>query len=104
MLGIHAVVSRRVRDIGEPIAPDEAVTAEEAIRAYTIAGARAMHREHEVGSLEVGKRADMVVLSNDPSAVEPRYIREIVVEQTYVDGKRLFDRYGRQEAGAAAGA
>lgn len=104
VLGIHSIVSRRVRDASEPIAPEEAVTAEEAIRAYTIAGARAMHREDEVGSLEVGKRADMIVLSNDPTAVEPRYIREIVVEQTYVDGKRLFDRYGRQVAGAAAGA
>lgn len=104
MLGIHSIVSRYVRDLGEPVGPEEAVTAEEAIRAYTIAGARAMHREGEVGSLEVGKRADLLVLSNDPTAVEPRYIREIVVEQTYVDGKRLFDRYGRQMAGAAAGA
>ena len=104
ILGIHSIVSRHARDMGDPLAPEEAVTAEEAIRAYTISGARAMHREAEVGSLEVGKRADLVVLSNDPTAVEPFYIREIVVEQTYVDGKRLFDRYGRQMAGAAAGA
>ena len=61
------------------------------LRLYTMGGARAMFREHEVGSLDVGKRADMVVLSHDPTAVDPAYIREIVVQQTYVDGERLYE-------------
>ena len=55
-----------------------------------------MHRETEAGSIEVGKRADLAVLSHDPTSVEPAYIREIDVEQTFVDGRRLYDFYGRQ--------
>ena len=62
----------------------------EALRAYTNGSAYAIHREAEVGSLEVGKRADMVVLSHDPTAVDPAYIREIAVQQTYIDGRLLY--------------
>jgi predicted amidohydrolase YtcJ len=38
----------------------------------------------------------MVVLSHDPAAVDPGQIREIVVEQTYVDGERVYDLFGRR--------
>ena len=94
--GIYSLVSRRSRDSADSIAPEEALTAEEAIGLYTLGGARAMHREMEAGSIEVGKRADLAVLSHDPTSVEPAYIREIDVEQTFVDGRRLYDFYGRQ--------
>ncbi|MSQ29868.1 MAG: amidohydrolase [Dehalococcoidia bacterium] len=96
MLGISSLVSRQTRGSLEPIAGVEAVSAAEAISLYTIAGARAMHREGEVGTIEVGKRADLVVLSHDPTAVDPTFMREIVVEQTFVDGRRLYDLYGRE--------
>jgi hypothetical protein len=43
-------------------------------------------------SLERGKRADMVVLSHDPTAVDAAFIREIAVEQTYVEGQLLYQR------------
>ena len=44
-------------------------------------------------SIEVGKRADkMVVLSHDPTSVDPNFIRDIAVEQTYVDGDVVFER------------
>ena len=46
-----------------------------------------MFRDHEVGSIEVGKRADLVVLSHDPTLVDPAYIQEMVVQQTYIDGE-----------------
>ena len=49
-----------------------------------------MFRDDEVGSIEVGKRADLVVLSHDPSLVAPESVREIVVQQTYVDGELLY--------------
>ncbi len=62
----------------------------EALRTYTMGSATAMFRDHEVGSIEVGKRADLVVLSNDPTLVDPDFIREIRVQQTYVDGDLLF--------------
>ncbi len=86
LLGLHSAVSRRSRD-GQVVAPEQAISAREGLRTYTINSAAAMFRDHEVGSIEVGKRADLVVLSHDPSLVTPEYIREIVVQQTYVDGK-----------------
>ena len=44
-----------------------------------------------MGSLEVGKRADMVVLSHDPTGSHPDHIRDISVEQTYVDGALAYE-------------
>ncbi len=44
------------------------------------------------GSLERSKRADMVVLSHDPTAVDPVFIRDIVVEQTYIEGQLCYQR------------
>ena len=85
LLGLFSLVSRRARD-GHVIAADQAITPLEALRTYTLNSATAMFREHEVGSIEVGKRADLVVLSHDPTLVDPTFIREISVQQTYVDG------------------
>ena len=92
LTGIYAVVTRKTR-LGEgPIVPDEAVTPLEALKMYTLNAAYAMNREHEVGSIETGKRADLAVLSHDPTSVDPDFIREICVEQTYVDGELLHNR------------
>lgn len=79
ILGLHSMVGRTDRDSGREIAPQEAVSPMDALAAYTRGSAFAVHRDAEVGSLEVGKRADMVVLSHDPTAVEPDYIRDISV-------------------------
>jgi predicted amidohydrolase YtcJ len=89
LLGLHAMVTRRTRREGPPAGPEQAVTPLDGLRMYTINAAYAMSRDHEVGSLEAGKRADMVVLSNDPTSVDPVFIRDIVVEQTYVDGQLM---------------
>ena len=64
----------------------------EGLRMYTINAAYAMSREAEVGSLEKGKRADLAVLSHDPSAVDADFIRDIHVDQTYVDGRLVWER------------
>lgn len=71
---------------GGTIDPEEAVTAREALRAYTINPAHASGRGDEEGSLEVGKRANLLVLDRDPLAIAADEIRSLVVEQTYVDG------------------
>ena len=73
--------------LGGTIDPEEAVTAREALRAYTINPAEASGRGGEEGSLEVGKRANLLVLDRDPLEVPAEAIRGLVVEQTYVDGK-----------------
>ncbi|MCH8108872.1 MAG: amidohydrolase [Chloroflexi bacterium] len=92
LLGLYSMVTRRTRQAAEPVVPEEGVTPLEGLRMYTANAAYAMSRESEVGSLEVGKRADMVVLSHDPTAVDSDFIRDISVEQTYVDGQLLYER------------
>jgi predicted amidohydrolase YtcJ len=91
LTGIAALANRRLQKDGSQLSPEQAIPAEEVLRQYTNGSAYATNRDHEVGSLEVGKRADMVVLSHDPTAVDPDYIREIQVQQTYVDGELLFE-------------
>jgi len=92
LLGLYSMVTRRTWEGEGPVSPEEAVTPMEGLRMYTLSAAYAMSRENEVGSIERGKRADMVVLSHDPTAVDPNFIREIAVEQTYVDGQLLYQR------------
>ena len=93
LIGIRAAVNRVARRTGEPVAPEEAVTPMEALRMYTLNSAVALRRESEVGSIEVGKRADLVVLSHDPTQANPDFIADIAVERTYVDGECLYHRY-----------
>ena len=92
MLGLYAIVTRRVRDGDETVVPEEAVTPLQGLRMYTIGSAYAMNREGEVGSLESGKRADIAVLSHDPTAVDAEFLRDVVVERTYVDGQLVYER------------
>ncbi len=92
LLGLYAMVTRQTQSGGPPAVPEEAVTPLDGLRMYTINAAYAMGRDSEVGSLEPGKRADMVVLSHDPTAVDAAFIRDITVEQTYVDGQCLYQR------------
>jgi predicted amidohydrolase YtcJ len=73
---------------GQVIGPEEGITVEEALRAYTVAGAYACHWEDSAGSLTPGKRADLVVLGDDPRLVDPSRIGDIEVAATYVDGHR----------------
>lgn len=73
--------------LGGTVDPEEAVTAREALRAYTINPAHASGRGAEEGSLEPGKRANLLVLDRDPLAVPADELRELTVEQTYVDGQ-----------------
>ncbi|MER5383170.1 amidohydrolase [Streptomyces sp. NPDC002688] len=72
---------------GRAIGPDEAITVEEALRAYTVGGAFACHWEDSVGSLAPGKCADLAVLADDPRAVETSRIGDIDVVATFVGGR-----------------
>ncbi|WP_327673858.1 amidohydrolase [Kitasatospora sp. NBC_00458] len=77
----------RASGSGRAVGPAEAVTVEEALHAYTVAGAYACRWEESVGSLTPGKRADLVVLGDDPRRVEPSRIGGIDVVATFVDGR-----------------
>jgi predicted amidohydrolase YtcJ len=68
------------------LGPEEAITAEEALRLWTHDAAYSMHWEDELGSIEPGKRADLAVLDRDIVTCDPADIRETNVELTMVDG------------------
>ncbi len=80
--------SRRTRH-GDQIAPEQAVSVEAAIRAVTIDAAWQLQMEREVGSIEVGKRADFVVLDANPLDRAPEDLEHIDVQATYLAGRRV---------------
>ncbi|MFD7412778.1 amidohydrolase [Kitasatospora purpeofusca] len=80
---------------GRPVGPAEAITVDEALHAFTAAAARACHWEHSAGSLTPGKRADLVVLADDPRRVDPSRIAGIGIVATFVDGRRATPAHGR---------
>lgn len=92
-LGLYSAVTRADAD-GKPAGgwmPQEKLTAFEALRGFTLDAAYAGFAEGEVGSLEAGKRADFVVLAEDPLAVPDAALRTLSVRATYVDGKPVYE-------------
>ncbi len=71
--------------------PTERVTVAEAIRAYTLGGAWAMHRDQEEGSIEPGKLANLAILSQNIFEVDPHEIAETRVVLTMVGGRIVHD-------------
>ena len=90
LLAIDSAVTRIGGDGTTVYGPEERVTLEQAIRSHTMETAYMNFNDQDQGSLEVGKWADMVVLSNDIFAVPPDQIRNISVEQTIVAGEVLY--------------
>jgi len=92
--GIYAAVTRRTLDGKNPDGwvPEQKITVEEALKAYTINAAYASFEEDIKGTLEPGKLADFVVLDRDITAVDPVEIWDMKVQQTWVGGKKVFDR------------
>ncbi|OYX47518.1 MAG: metal-dependent hydrolase [Sphingomonadales bacterium 32-64-22] len=92
MAGLATAISRQDA-AGEPAGgwmPQQRVTREQALAAYTAAGAFAGYAEGRFGSLQVGERADFVVLENDPLLTSPEELRNTRVLQTWVAGRRVF--------------
>jgi predicted amidohydrolase YtcJ len=71
---------------GQVLHGEEVVPLADMLAAYTVNAARALRMEAKVGSIEVGKRADLVVLAADPTQVPPLEIGAIAVLQTIFDG------------------
>ena len=94
LLSIHLAVNRE---------GPEAISPLEALRCYTRGSAFAEFMEDRKGALLPGMFADLAVLSEDPTAVPPERIRDIKVAQTWVGGRKVYDRES-EEAKKVAGA
>ncbi len=92
LLGIYAAVTRRTIDGANPNGwfPEQRITVEEAIEAYTINNAYAAFEEHEKGSITPGKLADFVVLSDDIFSIDPIRIENVHIVMTVLGGKIVY--------------
>jgi predicted amidohydrolase YtcJ len=88
---IHTAVNRISRS-GRSIGAEERVTPLAALEAVTIDAARQYGEQDRKGSIEVGKQADLVILSANPLTVEPAAIETIRVEETIKDGATVWRR------------
>ena len=89
LIQIEAAVTRRRpgRPDDRPMGAHEQVSVADALRAYTVNGAKALRLEHVTGSIEVGKRADLVQLGRSPYEVPHHEIHAIPVVRTMLGGR-----------------
>jgi predicted amidohydrolase YtcJ len=85
-----SVAATRTAPSGRVLGPEERISVEQAIRAQTIDAAWQLFSDDVIGSLEVGKYADFVVLSADPRSVPPEQIAELDVRATYLAGRKVY--------------
>jgi hypothetical protein len=93
MLGLYAAVTRKTLS-GQPEGgwfPQEKLTIEEAIKAYTLNTAYAAYEDRLKGSITTGKLADFVVLSDNLLTMDPDLIKDVTVLTTVVGGKIVFE-------------
>ena len=97
LLGIYAAATRRTLDDKNPNGwiPEQKITVEEAIKAYTFGSAYAEFQETVKGTITVGKLADLVILSDDIFTMNPNDIGKTKVLTTVVDGKVIYESAGK---------
>jgi predicted amidohydrolase YtcJ len=89
-VGMYAAVARKTVQ-GKQFDLSEAISREQAIRSYTIAGAWATGLEHRKGSIETGKLADIILLDRDPLTCSDEELRDTVVTRTMVGGTWVYE-------------
>ena len=98
MLTLYAAVTRATLDGKYPDGwiPEQKLSIQEAIAAYTMGSAYAEFQEHDKGSIEPGKLADMVLLSQDVLSIAPAAIRDTHILKTWLGGVEIFDAGSRK--------
>ncbi|HEX2965805.1 MAG TPA: amidohydrolase [Syntrophorhabdaceae bacterium] len=90
-IGIAAAAVRK-SERGKLVLREQAISPADALRMYTLGAAEACFEEKEKGSITVGKRADLAVLSADPLSVGPHELQSITVDMTIIDGQIVWKR------------
>ena len=98
---LDATVTRRARGSGRIVGPDQRVDVITALKSMTLWAAYQKFEEKRKGSLEVGKLADLVILSADPTAVDPTTIAQIKVAETIKEGVTVFKLDAQEQRKAA---
>ena len=88
LLALETAVTRKTAN-GRVLGESHRISKEEGIKALTIYPAWQMHAEDRIGSLEIGKQADIVILDQDIISVDPDSISEIGIYQVFINGKKL---------------
>ena len=101
IVGLYAATTRRGAS-GRVFAPEERLDLEEALRAATVGGAWLTREEDLKGTLEVGKLADLVVLSEDLRQIAPERLLEVEVDQTWLGGRLVYDRLATPAAASGS--
>ncbi|HML37511.1 MAG TPA: amidohydrolase [Bacillota bacterium] len=91
LLNMHLAINRTTQT-GQVINPDERVTIEQALRMFTYNGAYASFDEDKKGTIEVGKFADLAVLSGSLYDTAPDKVKDLSVDMTVIDGKIAYQR------------
>ncbi len=93
MLSIYAAVTRRTLDGKNPQGwvPEQKISVEEAVRAYTVGSAYAEFQDGVKGSITPGKLADLVMLSRDIYKIDPKEIEKVKVVMTIMDGRVVYE-------------
>ena len=90
MLKVVWAAVNRVTSSGKKLGPEERITPFEALRAITADAAWQNFEEDRKGTLEAGKLADMVILSDDPLSIDPMAIRDVRILQTIKEGETVY--------------
>jgi predicted amidohydrolase YtcJ len=90
LAGITAAVTRKDR-AGRPLVPEQAITAAEALAAYTRGGALAVGLQDVLGAIAPGYRADLAVLTGDPLTTPPDALASLSVDLTLLDGRVVYE-------------
>lgn len=90
--GIDAAVNARTL-AGDIWLPSHSLTLEEAIHAYTVAPPEAIHRDDRLGTIEVGKFADLVILQNDLFTIPADRLGDIKVAMTIFNGNVVYNAF-----------
>ena len=91
-LAMWVTITRKAKGYEGQLHPEEALSREQAIRFYTINNAHLLFLEDQIGSLEEGKRADLVVLDRDLLTCPVDAIRQTQCLRTYLNGRLAFER------------